>query len=117
MNGSRLAPGSGNKKWRFQVDFAAPWQPVQCLPQIRGGACMFKQLGLRRLAALLAIAVGFCAGSARADDKPPITIGFTIEQTGGLAPVGKTGLLAFQIWAENINKKGGLLGRQVKLVY
>ena len=53
----------------------------------------------------------------RAGDKPPITIGFSMEQTGGLAAVGKTGLLAFQIWAENVNKKGGLLGRPVKLVY
>jgi branched-chain amino acid transport system substrate-binding protein len=78
---------------------------------------MLQHLGMRRLAVALAIAFVASTGSARADDKPPITIGFTIEQTGGLAPVGKTGLLAFQIWAENINKKGGLLGRQVKLVY
>ena len=54
---------------------------------------------------------------ARADDKPPITIGFSMELTGPFAVVGKTGLLAFQIWAEDINKKGGLLGRPVKLVY
>ena len=47
----------------------------------------------------------------------PIKIGFSIEQTGPLAAVGKTGLLAFQIWAENINKKGGLLGRPVELVF
>jgi branched-chain amino acid transport system substrate-binding protein len=64
-------------------------------------------------AALLALA----SIAARADDKPPITIGFSIEQTGGLSAVGKTGLLAFQIWADNVNKKGGLLGRQVKLVF
>jgi branched-chain amino acid transport system substrate-binding protein len=37
--------------------------------------------------------------------------------TGPLAAVGKTGLLAFQIWAEDVNKKGGLLGRKVELVY
>jgi branched-chain amino acid transport system substrate-binding protein len=61
--------------------------------------------------------LGMTAAAARADDKPPITIGFSMELTGPLAVVGKTGLLAFQIWAENINKKGGLLGRQVKLVY
>src|ERR1700692_4731057 len=57
------------------------------------------------------------APAARADDKPPIKIGFSIEETGGLAAVGKTGLLAFQIWADDINKKGGLLGRQVKLIH
>ena len=54
-------------------------------------------------------------GNARAAE--PITIGFSIELTGPLAVVGKTGLLAFQIWTEDVNKKGGLLGRPVKLVY
>src|SRR5580692_1232235 len=71
----------------------------------------------RSLVLLVAALFGAMAGAARADDKPPITIGFSIEQTGGLAAVGKTGLLAFQIWAENVNKKGGLLGRPVKLVF
>ncbi len=57
------------------------------------------------------------AGAARAADQPPIKIGFSMELTGPFAVVGKTGLLAFQIWAEDINKEGGLLGRPVKLVY
>jgi branched-chain amino acid transport system substrate-binding protein len=73
-----------------------------------------KRLGYALFVALAALLL---AAPARAEDKPPITIGFSIEQTGGLAAVGKTGLLAFQIWAENINKKGGLLGRPVKLVF
>jgi branched-chain amino acid transport system substrate-binding protein len=72
-----------------------------------------------RLAAsvLAALALLVLPAAARAEDRPPITIGFSIEQTGGLSAVGKTGLLAFQIWAENVNKKGGLLGRPVKLVF
>ena len=37
--------------------------------------------------------------------------------TGSLAVNGKSGLLATQIWAEDVNAKGGLLGRPVKLVY
>ena len=37
--------------------------------------------------------------------------------TGGLAPNGKAALLAMQIAAEDINAKGGILGRPVKLVY
>lgn len=57
------------------------------------------------------------AGAAQAADQPPIKIGFSMELTGPFAVVGKTGLLAFQIWAEDINKEGGLLGRPVKLVY
>ena len=66
---------------------------------------------------LAAVLLGLTAAAAHADEKPPIKIGFSIEQTGGLAAVGKTGLLAFQIWADNVNKKGGLLGRQVKLIF
>jgi branched-chain amino acid transport system substrate-binding protein len=37
--------------------------------------------------------------------------------TGGLAPNGKAALFAMQLWEKEINAKGGLLGRPVKLVY
>jgi branched-chain amino acid transport system substrate-binding protein len=73
---------------------------------------MLKHLG----GALLAAAVLFAgAPAARAAD--PITIGFGMALTGGLAPNGKAALLAMQIWEQDINAKGGLLGRPVKLVY
>ena len=79
---------------------------------------MTKKFGARRvLAAWVAAMLLLVIPRAWADDKTPITIGFSMELTGPLAVVGKTGLLAFQIWAENINAKGGLLGRPVKLVY
>lgn len=47
----------------------------------------------------------------------PLTIGFGMALTGGLAPNGKAALLAQQIWEADINARGGLLGRPVKLVY
>jgi branched-chain amino acid transport system substrate-binding protein len=47
----------------------------------------------------------------------PITIGFSMELTGPFAVVGRTGLLAYKIWEEEVNAKGGLLGRPVKLVF
>jgi branched-chain amino acid transport system substrate-binding protein len=56
------------------------------------------------------------AGGASAQGKP-LTIGFGMALTGGLAPNGKAALLSMQIWEEEINAKGGLLGRPVKLVY
>jgi branched-chain amino acid transport system substrate-binding protein len=37
--------------------------------------------------------------------------------SGGLAGGGKAALLAYQIWADEVNAKGGLLGRKVELVY
>ena len=65
--------------------------------------------------ALAGTATGF-AGSARAQAKP-LTIGFGMALTGGLAPDGKAALLAMQIAEEDINARGGILGRPVKLVY
>ncbi|MBV8777002.1 MAG: amino acid ABC transporter substrate-binding protein [Alphaproteobacteria bacterium] len=53
----------------------------------------------------------------RAQDKQPITIGFGMGLTGGLAAAGKSALLAMQIWQEDVNAKGGLMGRPVKLIY
>jgi len=47
----------------------------------------------------------------------PIKIGFSVSLTGGLASSGKAHLLSKQIWAEEVNAKGGLLGRPVKLIY
>jgi branched-chain amino acid transport system substrate-binding protein len=52
-----------------------------------------------------------------AQARNPITIGFGMALTGGLAPNGKAALLAMQIWQDNLNAKGGLLGRPVKLIY
>ena len=63
------------------------------------------------LAALLAPA------SAQAPSGQPITIGFGMALTGPLAANGKQALLGAKIWEETINKKGGLLGRPVKLIY
>jgi branched-chain amino acid transport system substrate-binding protein len=66
--------------------------------------------------ALLAVFGLASTGAARAQDKP-ITIGFGMALTGGLAAGGKSALLAMQIWQDAVNKKGGLLGRPVKLIY
>ena len=67
------------------------------------------------LAGLMACALSASAAWAQAGE--PIKIGYGISQTGGLAPNGKSALLAQKIWEEDVNAKGGLLGRPVKLVY
>jgi branched-chain amino acid transport system substrate-binding protein len=64
------------------------------------------------LVALLALVTGAFAQSGE-----PIKIGFSMALTGGLAPNGKSALLAQKIWEEDVNAKGGVLGRPVKLVY
>src|SRR5882762_4151086 len=58
-----------------------------------------------------------CLAPASAQTGTPIKIGYSMALTGGLAPNGKSALLAQKIWEEDVNAKGGLLGRPVKLVY
>jgi branched-chain amino acid transport system substrate-binding protein len=72
---------------------------------------------LGRRPALGMAAAGAIARTSRAAESAPITIGFAEAQTGSLAAVGKSGILAMNIWADDINARGGLLGRQVKLVF
>jgi branched-chain amino acid transport system substrate-binding protein len=73
-----------------------------------------RRFGLSRL--IFTLLAAAAAGPVAAAE-PPVTIGFSMALTGGLAVNGKPGLLAMQIWEEDINAKGGLLGRPVKLVY
>ncbi|KAB1085365.1 ABC transporter substrate-binding protein [Neorhizobium galegae] len=46
----------------------------------------------------------------------PIRIGYVLSLTGPLAGNSRSAQLAHEIWREGINKRGGLLGRQVELV-
>jgi branched-chain amino acid transport system substrate-binding protein len=71
---------------------------------------------LRTLAGAAAVAavLGLTPQPAAAQD---IKIGFSMAMTGGLGPNGKSALLAQKIWEEDVNAKGGLLGRPVKLIY
>ena len=55
-------------------------------------------------------------GAALAQGKP-IKIGFSMALTGGLAGAGKAALIGMEIWREDVNKHGGLLGRPVEFVY
>ncbi len=69
----------------------------------------------RLLMAALALAA-FSVPGAMAQQKP-IKVGFSMALTGGLAGAGKGALIAMEIWRDDVNKKGGLLGRPVELVY
>lgn len=47
----------------------------------------------------------------------PIKIGFSVSLTGDFSSDGKYTLQGYQLWANTVNKNGGLLGHQVQLVY
>jgi len=63
------------------------------------------------------VSPAMAATPAFAQGGEPIKIGFSMAQTGALAGAGKQALLGAQIWEEETNAKGGLLGRPVKLIY
>src|SRR5262245_28338456 len=67
--------------------------------------------------AAAAVALFLTPAKAQAPSGQPVTIGFSMALTGPLSPNGKSALLGMKIWEEEINSKGGLLGRPVKLVY
>jgi branched-chain amino acid transport system substrate-binding protein len=69
-----------------------------------------------RRGALASLLLAAClAGTASAAE--PIKLGFASEETGNGTIAGKQWLLAAQIWAADVNARGGLLGRKVALVY
>lgn len=75
------------------------------------------ELTRRQSLALIGPALLATTLPARAQAGPPIKIGFGMALSGGLAAGGKAALLAYQIWAEEVNARGGLLGRKVELVF
>jgi branched-chain amino acid transport system substrate-binding protein len=64
----------------------------------------------------MAIFLAF-AMAAAAQAAEPVKVGFSMALTGGVASIGKQVLVALQIWRDDVNAKGGLLGRPVELVY
>ncbi|MBN8919802.1 MAG: amino acid ABC transporter substrate-binding protein [Rhizobiales bacterium] len=71
----------------------------------------------RRTALKGLAAAGLGMWTLPAQSAAPIKIGFSESLTGGLAASGKASLLTKQIWVEQVNAKGGILGREVQLVY
>ncbi|RKE70617.1 amino acid ABC transporter substrate-binding protein [Pseudorhodoplanes sinuspersici] len=70
---------------------------------------------MKRLSVCVVTALMLVTGSAHAQDK--LKIGFGLGLTGPLAANGKAALISMQIWAEEVNARGGLLGRPIELVY
>jgi branched-chain amino acid transport system substrate-binding protein len=62
----------------------------------------------------LSVFFGVASAAAAAD---PVKVGFSMSMTGAVAPNGRQLLVALEIWRDDVNAKGGLLGRPVELVY
>ena len=66
---------------------------------------------------VLASALFLGAAALPASAADPLRIGLSLSLTGPTSPAGKQVLAGLEIWREDVNAKGGLLGRPVQLVY
>ena len=72
----------------------------------------------RRTVAIAAVAlslgvVGLASAQAQAPSGQPIRIGSTLALTGPLSATAQVHKLVGEIYVEQLNKRGGLLGRPV----
>ena len=64
---------------------------------------------------LVAATLGATAGNPALAAPKPILVGVSLSLTGDFSADGIAFKQGYQLWAKDINAKGGLLGRQVKL--
>jgi branched-chain amino acid transport system substrate-binding protein len=64
---------------------------------------------------LVVMSVIISACGAQATALPPIKIGISLSLSGDFSADGQGFQQGYQLWADTVNKNGGLLGRQVEL--
>jgi branched-chain amino acid transport system substrate-binding protein len=69
---------------------------------------------MRRLTIGIAFALLTCSHAAIAQDT--VKIGYIDPLSGGGASVGEVGLKTFQFLADELNAKGGILGKKIQIV-
>jgi branched-chain amino acid transport system substrate-binding protein len=79
------------------------------------GKWKFLSLSRAFTAALLAGLLWFSSPPAQAAD--PIKVGVGLALTGAGASPGKMLLTSLQLWRDDVNAKGGLLGRQIEIIH
>jgi branched-chain amino acid transport system substrate-binding protein len=72
--------------------------------------------GASALLATALIAACGSSGGKSSSSSGPILIGTSLSLTGDFSTDGQAFEKGYEIWANDVNKHGGLLGRQVKLV-
>ncbi|HEU5367595.1 MAG TPA: ABC transporter substrate-binding protein, partial [Ktedonobacterales bacterium] len=69
--------------------------------------------------ALSLVVLGLAACGQTTNNNPapagPITIGISLSLSGDFSADGQAFQQGYKLWADDVNKAGGLLGRQVKL--
>src|SRR5712691_6492404 len=65
---------------------------------------------------LASFVLGLAFSAAALAQPAPVKIGMSMPQTGSLGAGGKAALLALQMWVDDVNAKGGLLGRKIEFI-
>src|SRR5436309_4917257 len=65
---------------------------------------------------LASFVLGLAFSAAALAQPAPVKIGMSMPQTGSLGAGGKAALLALQMWVDDVNAKGGLLGRRIEFI-
>jgi len=72
---------------------------------------------LRTVAAMLSAGLLYLSGApSPAQAADPIKVGVGLALSGAGAPAGKMLLASLEMWRDDVNAKGGLLGRQIELI-
>ena len=82
-----------------------------------------RSLALSAAGTVAALVLAACGGSSAPGgggsgggaDKGPLTIGISLPLTGDFSQPGGEAKRGYQVWADMVNAKGGVLGRQIKL--
>lgn len=90
---------------------------------MKGLRAFWQKPGMRSMGALLIalFVLSACGsstgntGSSTPTAQAPIKIGISVSLSGDFSADGKATQEGYQLWADNINKNGGLLGRKVVL--
>src|SRR6266446_6748180 len=65
---------------------------------------------------LVSFILGLAFSALALAQPAPVKIGMSMPQTGSLGAVGKAELVALRIWVDDVNAKGGLLGRKIEFI-
>ena len=68
---------------------------------------------IRTLIAFIGASLFACFALAQ---QAPIKIGMSMPQTGSLGAGGQAALVALRLWVDDVNGKGGLLGRKIEFI-